>query len=238
MARSLRGCPAVAGCLVGLALSLTGPVAVAADPTFVGSWDTTYGRMVLTESDGTVSGSYGGKNGIIGTVSGTKFTFKYIEPGVTGEGYFELSPDGATFTGQWRPAGRESWSSWTGRRPREVSPPPGSVPGTPGAPTPVEADEPKPKVYRYGHLPEGLPPYFYTADGDMDKDGQVGLYEWAKLWDPKGVGLSEEKLAEFKALDLNADGLITAEEYLRVKRASPPADPGKGRPASAADVKK
>lgn len=238
MARSLRGRLAVRDWLVGLVLTLSGPAAVAADPTFVGPWDTTYGRMVLTESDGKVSGTYGGRNGIIGTVAGTRFTFKYIEPGVTGEGYFELSPDGTTFTGQWRPAGRESWSSWTGRRPREVAPAPGVGPSVPGA-VPVEADEPKPKVFRYGHLPEGLPPYFYTADGDMDKDGQIGLYEWARLWDPKGAGLSEEKLTEFKALDLNADGLITAEEYLRAKKAAPvPTDSVKARPPSAVDVKK
>jgi hypothetical protein len=233
MVLSHPGRSSVRGWLVGLALACIAPPGIAADPTFVGTWETTYGRMVLTESDGKVSGTYGGKNGIIGTVAGTRFTFKYIEPGVTGEGYFEISPDGATLTGQWRPAGRESWSSWTGRRARELPVAPGAVPPQPGAATPAEAEEPKPKVIRYGHLPHGLPPYFYTSDGDMDKDGQIGLYEWAKLWDPKGVGMSEEKLVEFKALDLNADGLLTAEEYLRAKR---PTQPATG--ASIADQKR
>lgn len=239
MARSLKGCRKIAGWLIGWVMAVSGST-FAADPTFVGAWETTYGRMALTESDGKVSGTYGGKNGIIGTVAGTRFTFQYIEPGVTGEGYFELSPDGTTFTGQWRPAGRENWSSWTGRRPREAPAVPGNAPGVaPGVVPPAETEEPKPKVIRYGHLPQGLPPYFYTAEGDMDKDGQIGLYEWVKLWDPKGVGLSEEKLNEFKALDLNGDGLLTAEEYLRARKQMPPAtDAVKARPSSGVDVKK
>ena len=75
-----------------------------------------------------------------------------------------------------------------------------------------ELDEPKPVVYRFGHLPGGLPAYF--TDADFDKDGQIGLYEWVKYWD----STSETKLAEFKVLDTNSDGLLTAEEYIRVKK--------------------
>ena len=91
-----------------------------------------------------------------------------------------------------------------------------------------EQDEPKPTVFRFGHLPQGLPAYF--TDADSDKDGQVGLYEWVKYWDS-----SEAKLAEFKTLDLNGDGLLTVEEYMRAKKITPAmlaqADrPGRGGP--------
>jgi hypothetical protein len=94
-----------------------------------------------------------------------------------------------------------------------------------GLPPPPEPERPKPTVYRYGKLPQGLPAYF--TEGDTDKDGQVGLYEWVQY-----SGNGEEKLAEFKKLDLNGDGLLTPEEYLRTKKASaPPAASGKGPPS-------
>ncbi len=88
-----------------------------------------------------------------------------------------------------------------------------------------EQDEPKPIVYRFGNLPQGLPAYF--LDADSDKDGQVGLYEWVKYWDS-----TEAKLGEFKVLDLNGDGLLTVEEYMRVKKITPQqltqGSPGRG----------
>lgn len=208
--------PALPGSLIALALLCVSTVANAADPTFVGTWTTTYGQMVLSENRGTLSGTYGGRNGITGTVSGTKFTFTYFEPGVTGEGQFELSPDGQSFAGKWRPTGQANWSNWTGKRVVEVNPQ--------KAKPPVEDtwEEPKPVVYRYGNLPQGLPKYF--TEGDADKDGQIGLYEWVQYWDS-----SEAKLAEFKALDLNGDGLLTVQEYQRATKDAPATSgPSKG----------
>ena len=217
-----------------LAILCAGTVAVAADPTFVGTWSTTYGQMTLTEQNGTLSGAYGGKNGITGTVRDGKFVFTYFEPGVTGEGYFELSADGQTFAGKWRPAGSANWSNWTGKRSQVANVPKANLPGTPPGPYPgtypggppatlpgEEPDPPRPEVYRFGKLPQGLPAYF--TEGDSDKDGQIGLYEWVQKF-----GSEEASLAEFKALDLNRDGLLTAEEYLRAKKNAPPAEPGKG----------
>lgn len=78
-----------------------------------------------------------------------------------------------------------------------------------------EQEDPKPVVYRFGGLPQGLPKYF--TDADYDKDGQIGLYEWVKYWE----STSEAKIAEFKKLDLNNDGLLTADEYFRANNITP-----------------
>ncbi len=58
-------------------------------------------------------------------------------------------------------------------------------------------------VWRFGHLPGGLPEWF--TELDFDEDGQIGLYEWRK---------SGKSVEEFMAIDRNGDGLITAEELL------------------------
>jgi hypothetical protein len=68
-----------------------------------------------------------------------------------------------------------------------------------------DADDDKPVAIRYGKLPKGLPDWF--EEYDIDKDGQVALWEWRK----SGGGT----IAEFKAYDLNDDGVITADELLR-----------------------
>ncbi|MCZ2343344.1 MAG: EF-hand domain-containing protein [Bacteroidales bacterium] len=62
---------------------------------------------------------------------------------------------------------------------------------------------------RYGKLPDNLPEWFQELD--IDKDGQVALYEWRK---------GDKPTDEFLKLDLNGDGLITAEEWLRGERIS------------------
>jgi len=64
--------------------------------------------------------------------------------------------------------------------------------------------EPKPVAMRYGHLPKDLPDWYDKYDGD--KDGQVALHEWRK---------SGDDIAKFLEMDLNSDGLITADELLR-----------------------
>lgn len=52
-------------------------------------------------------------------------------------------------------------------------------------------------------------PETWTA-ADLDKDGQIGLYEWDR-----------KKYAEFFALDTNHDGLLTPREISRASGASP-----------------
>jgi len=95
----------------------------AAEPTFVGEWETTYGRMSLKAdaADGAkLSGTYrvAGEavNTLTGKVEGRTFIFTYVEPGVNGEGSFTLAEDGSTFDGKWRPGGSEGWGTWSGRR--------------------------------------------------------------------------------------------------------------------------
>jgi hypothetical protein len=75
--------------------------------------------------------------------------------------------------------------------------------------TPEEDDlNRKPIVYRVGKLPKELPPWFTQLD--LDKDGQVGLYEWKQAGRP---------VSEFLAMDHNRDGFLTVEEVLRHEKA-------------------
>jgi EF hand len=69
------------------------------------------------------------------------------------------------------------------------------------------AEDEKPVAMRYGKLPGGLPAWF--EEYDFDKDGQIALYEWRK---------AGRSIAEFQEMDLNGDGLLTADEYLRYER--------------------
>ncbi|MBA4066404.1 MAG: hypothetical protein C0501_22355 [Isosphaera sp.] len=79
---------------------------------------------------------------------------------------------------------------------------PAAPPAAPKAEEPAE--EPKPVAVRPGKLPAGLPKWFEELDAD--RDAQVGLYEWRK---------AGKDLAEFLAMDLNGDGLLPPDEYLR-----------------------
>jgi Ca2+-binding EF-hand superfamily protein len=70
-----------------------------------------------------------------------------------------------------------------------------------------ETDVKRPVVFRAGHLPPGLPDWFTKLD--IDNDGQIGLYEWVKGGKP---------INEFREMDYNDDGFLTAEEVLRFMR--------------------
>lgn len=64
--------------------------------------------------------------------------------------------------------------------------------------------ERRPVIFRAGKLPKELPSWFEQLD--TDGDGQVALYEWRQ---------GKRDLDEFKSLDRNDDGYLTAEEVLR-----------------------
>ncbi|MBP3959199.1 EF-hand domain-containing protein [Gemmata sp. G18] len=70
-----------------------------------------------------------------------------------------------------------------------------------------ETEEERPIAMRYGKLPKDLPSWF--DQDDTDKDGQIGLYEWRK---------AGKDMKEFTEMDLNNDGFVTADEYLRFAR--------------------
>ena len=57
---------------------------------------------------------------------------------------------------------------------------------------------------RFGKLPDGLPDWFEQLD--TDKDGNVGLYEWLA---------DKRTMSEFMAMDLDGDGLLAPQEWLR-----------------------
>ncbi len=74
-----------------------------------------------------------------------------------------------------------------------------------------EKSDPRPTVVRYGNLPKEVPAWW--ADVDADKDVQLSLYEWRT---------AGKKVEEFVALDLNTDGFLTVEEYLRATKPDGP----------------
>ncbi|CAN5381195.1 hypothetical protein BH11PLA2_BH11PLA2_47420 [soil metagenome] len=73
----------------------------------------------------------------------------------------------------------------------------------------AQPEEEKPVVFRFGKLPtKELPSWWEKLD--TDKDGQIGLYEWRTE--------KNNTMAEWIAMDLNNDGYLTAEEYIRYKK--------------------
>jgi alkaline phosphatase D len=67
------------------------PAAVAAEPNFAGTWETTFGTLTLTQDGKQVKGAYslgGGDCSLEGQVGKTRLTFRYKEPDAQGEGWF------------------------------------------------------------------------------------------------------------------------------------------------------
>ena len=88
---------------------------------FSGSWETTYGRLVLVQEGSSVHGWYSIGGGI-STLDGAiepgsgRLVFTYEEPGATGRGWFDLSDDGCSFHGSWTEEGASGWQGWEGYR--------------------------------------------------------------------------------------------------------------------------
>lgn len=86
---------------------------------YAGSWETSFGILVLEEKGDLISGEYnmrGQISQIQGKLEGKRFVFTYKEPSAEGKGWFELSPDGKSFTGSWNQKGQSTWHSWVGQR--------------------------------------------------------------------------------------------------------------------------
>jgi hypothetical protein len=91
---------------------------------WAGTWETTYGTMVLTQTGSNVSGTYEHSNGhITGTVSGNVLygTWSeaptYLPPNDAGDVQLTISTYGITFTGGWRYGSSGSWTmNWNGTK--------------------------------------------------------------------------------------------------------------------------
>ncbi|MBM4068320.1 MAG: hypothetical protein FJ271_05175 [Planctomycetes bacterium] len=85
---------------------------------FDGIWNTRFGLMRLFQEPEQIYGFFEGTGGasLQGTLAGNRLTFRYQEPNVGGQGYFELSPDCYAFDGRWLEDGRSTWGPWEGRR--------------------------------------------------------------------------------------------------------------------------
>jgi hypothetical protein len=84
---------------------------------FTGTWATTFGPVILTQKGKEVSGTYyDGKATLRGTAEGNKMKFDYVEAGESGEGLFEMSADGKSFTGSYLAKGAAARVAWNGTR--------------------------------------------------------------------------------------------------------------------------
>lgn len=102
------------------------------DANFAGTWQATFGQLILTQTGSKVTGSY--PNGTItGRVEGRKLTFRYTEATVRGDGWFEMNLTGDGFVGKWRADGSRQWADWTGQRGAAAALPPAQPIGGAGS---------------------------------------------------------------------------------------------------------
>ena len=90
---------------------------------WTGTWDTSYGQMVLQQSGHKVVGGYSYDEGRIqGTTNRGRLVGVWSEapsykpPDGAGDVVLNMSKDGRTFAGKWRYGTSGGWSSWTGTR--------------------------------------------------------------------------------------------------------------------------
>jgi hypothetical protein len=92
---------------------------------WTGTWETTYGTMVLSQTGNQVTGNYEHDSGhITGTVSGNVLTGTWSEAPTyspanndAGDVQLTISPDGNSFTGGWRHGSSGGWTmNWTGTK--------------------------------------------------------------------------------------------------------------------------
>src|SRR5262245_40976314 len=87
--------------------------------SFAGEWQTSFGPMNLEQQGNRVHGAYyyvGHECTVDGKIEDGKLVFRYREPTVEGEGWFELAGRGKKFAGQFRPDGSPRWEEWQGER--------------------------------------------------------------------------------------------------------------------------
>ncbi|MCK4732253.1 MAG: hypothetical protein KAT65_07325 [Methanophagales archaeon] len=138
---------------------------------WTGTWDTSWGKMVLVQTGNQVTGTYEHDNGKIeGLVSGNTLTGTWSEapsyspPGDAGDFKFTISPGCNSFTGKWRYGSAGGWSSgWDGTR-VSVAP----------TPTPTLTPTPAPTPGKFKKC-TGDQPYLYVEDRVMGKGKTVEI---------------------------------------------------------------
>jgi hypothetical protein len=107
--------PYMVGRLVGALVALTlvscagfqrpKPGPLPASVTFEGNWDSTWGRMVLTQDGKHVHGTFTGyrEGGLSGDVEGDLYRFVWDQrvPHQHGHGYLQMTTDGQHLEGRW-----------------------------------------------------------------------------------------------------------------------------------------
>jgi hypothetical protein len=83
-----------------------------------GVWETSFGRLRLFQEPDGIHGFYegAGPSTLQGQLDKGRLVFRYQEPRIGGEGWFELVDDGQRFAGQWHADGNPLWGPWQGRR--------------------------------------------------------------------------------------------------------------------------
>ena len=85
---------------------------------FAGLWDSSFGRMRLVQDKDGVEGIYSLANvsSLSGKVTKDRLVFRYKEPEVEGDGWFELADGGNLLRGKWKADGSDAWREWTAKR--------------------------------------------------------------------------------------------------------------------------
>lgn len=159
---------------------------LAAEPSFTGSWVTTFGPMQLKQEGDRVTGSYsmqGEQCPVSGKVKDGKLEFTYQEGTTKGEGWFQLAADGQSFAGKWRETGSIPWLNWKGTRSKTET-------GFVGL---WESDFGRLRLIRNGDAIEGI----YTGLGKSTITGKVkdGRFEF-RYQEPTDKGEGWFELAE------------------------------------------
>lgn len=100
-------------------LTVLAACSASAEAGFTGDWSTTYGPMTLSESSGSVTGSYideGAVCSIEGAVKNGVLEFSYHDADMSGTGSFRLDEGGLGFTGELRAQGSVGTVPWLGTR--------------------------------------------------------------------------------------------------------------------------
>jgi hypothetical protein len=81
------------------------PTALPSGISFEGTWDSTWGRMVLHQSGKKVHGTFTGyrEGGVTGNLDGDVWDFIWDQrvPRQHGHGFLQMSPDGLHLEGRW-----------------------------------------------------------------------------------------------------------------------------------------